>query len=378
MLWELFGCLSVFCAKGCAGNIVTLLYRRSTGGWMRRILMLVLLLVIAGGAYYTMRPVPMPLILTGIVTTEDVIVSPQVGGQIGQLLVKEGDAVQRNQLLAVMMTDELQADRAYYAHTVDSIASQVGENEAQLRYEQRQTEDRIQQAQASLDASIAQQAEAAAALENARIVFERTGKLWEQGVAPVQQFDSARTAYDAAKARLMATDKQVEAQRAAVALANANSEQVVARQSRVRTSEQQRDAAAAQRKRADVRLSYSEVRAPMAGIVDVRAAREGEVINPGQPIVTLINPDDLWVRADVEETYIDRIRLGDQLTVRLPSGEVRSGTIFYRAVDAGFATQRDVSRTKRDIKTFEIRLRVDNKDRRLAVGMTMYVELPMP
>jgi len=340
--------------------------------------MLVLLLVIAGGAYYTMRPVPMPLILTGIVTTEDVIVSPQVGGQIGQLLVKEGDAVQRNQLLAVMMTDELQADRAYYAHTVDSIASQVGENEAQLRYEQRQTEDRIQQAQASLDASIAQQAEAAAALENARIVFERTGKLWEQGVAPVQQFDSARTAYDAAKARLMATDKQVEAQRAAVALANANSEQVVARQSRVRTSERQRDAAAAQRKRADVRLSYSEVRAPMAGIVDVRAAREGEVINPGQPIVTLINPDDLWVRADVEETYIDRIRLGDQLTVRLPSGEVRSGTIFYRAVDAGFATQRDVSRTKRDIKTFEIRLRVDNKDRRLAVGMTMYVELPMP
>ena len=53
------------------------------------------------------------------------------------------------------------------------------------------------------------------------------------------------------------------------------------------------------------------------------------------------------------------------------------GTVFYRAMDAGFATQRDVSRTKRDIKTFEIRLRVDNKDRRLAVGMTTYVELPV-
>ena len=111
--------------------------------------------------------------------------------------------------------------------------------------------------------------------------------------------------------------------------------------------------------------------------MDVRAAREGEVINAGQPIITLINPDDLWVRADIEETYIDRIRLGDQLKIRLPSGEERMGTIFYRAVDAGFATQRDVSRTKRDIKTFEIRLRVDNKDRRLAVGMTMYVELPI-
>jgi HlyD family secretion protein len=91
----------------------------------------------------------------------------------------------------------------------------------------------------------------------------------------------------------------------------------------------------------------------------------------------VINPDDLWVRADIEETYIDRIRLGDQLKVRLPSGEEKMGTIFYRAMDAGYATQRDVSRTKRDIKTFEVRLRLDNKERRLVVGMTTYVELPV-
>jgi HlyD family secretion protein len=99
-------------------------------------------------------------------------------------------------------------------------------------------------------------------------------------------------------------------------------------------------------------------------------------VTAGQPIVTLINPDDLWIRADVEETYIDHIRIGDKLTVRLPSGDERTGTVFYRGADAGFATQRDVSRTKRDIKTFEVRLRVDNSDRRLAVGMTAYVLLP--
>ncbi len=85
----------------------------------------------------------------------------------------------------------------------------------------------------------------------------------------------------------------------------------------------------------------------------------------------------LWVRADVEETYIDRVRIGDKLQVRLPSGEERSATVFYRAADGAFATQRDVSRTKRDIKTFEVRLRTDNGDRRLAVGMTAYVLLPV-
>jgi HlyD family secretion protein len=126
-----------------------------------------------------------------------------------------------------------------------------------------------------------------------------------------------------------------------------------------------------------VRLAYTEIHAPIDGVVDVRAVRPGEVVNAGQPIVTLINPDDLWVRADVEESYIARIKIGDTLTVRLPSGEERQGRVFYRAVDAGFATQRDVSRTKRDIKTFEVRLRVDNSDRRLAVGMTAYVLMPI-
>ena len=59
------------------------------------------------------------------------------------------------------------------------------------------------------------------------------------------------------------------------------------------------------------------------------------------------------------------------------TGDRGEGTVFYRGVDAGFATQRDVSRTKRDIKTFEVRLRVDNSDRRLAVGMSAYVVVPL-
>jgi HlyD family secretion protein len=149
------------------------------------------------------------------------------------------------------------------------------------------------------------------------------------------------------------------------------------KRSQVTTSEHMQAAAAAQRAKADVRLRYTEIHAPIDGVVDVVAARVGEVVTPGQPIVTLINPDDLWVRVDVEESYIDRIRIGDRLTVRLPSGDEHEGVVVYRGVDASFATQRDVSRTKRDIKSFEVRLRVDNTDRRLAVGMTAYVLLPV-
>ena len=66
-----------------------------------------------------------------------------------------------------------------------------------------------------------------------------------------------------------------------------------------------------------------------------------------------------------------------QLAGSLPSGQTRTGTVFYRGADAAYATQRDVSRTKRDVRTFEIRLRCDNTDRRMAAGMTAYVLLPL-
>jgi len=169
----------------------------------------------------------------------------------------------------------------------------------------------------------------------------------------------------------------VEAARASLELARATAEQVAMKQHALGVSQQQQAAADAQRAKANVRLAYAEIHAPLDASVDVLAVRMGEVVSSGQPLLTLIDPDDLWVRADVEETYIDRVRVGDTMTVRLPSGEERQGVVFYRGVDAGFATQRDVSRFKRDIKTFEVRLRVDNHDRRLAVGMTAYVHLAL-
>ena len=341
---------------------------------------LLILLVLGAGGYAAFRYAnrrPTSLTLTGIVTTNDVIVSPQIAGQIRQLLVDEGDLVKKDQLVAVIMPDELRADIAYYQHSAEGLGSQVKESEAALRYQERQTIDQIHQAEATLAAAQAQQAAAVADLENARLVYERTRDLSQKGVEPVQMLDQTRTAFDAAKARLDSLQKQVDAQRSALALANANAEQISVKRSQLQANQSQQAAANAQRTKADVRLTYTELHAPIDGIVDVRAARTGEVVTPGQPVLSLINPDDLWVRADVEETYIDGVRMGDTLTVRLPSGEEREGKVFYRGVDAAFATQRDVSRTKRDIKTFEVRLRVDNRDRRLAVGMTAYVLLPV-
>jgi HlyD family secretion protein len=344
---------------------------------LKRLISLAVLLAIGGGIYwYSTRPIT-SLTLTGTVTTNEIVVSAQIGGRIERLLVNEGDTVTKDQLVAVLMPGELQQERAFYDANVEGAGSQVAESEAALRLQERQTTDQIKQAQANLAAAEAQHQAAQAQLEDARIGLERQQRMMKDGVGTQELLDRARTAADVARSQLAAFAKQVDAQRSAVALAEASAEQVSVRRSQVRANRQQQAAVTAQRAKADVRLAYTELHAPIAGIVDVRVALPGEVVNPGQPVITLINPDDLWVRADVEETYVDRIKVGDKMRIRLPSGDEVQGEVFYRRLDAGFATQRDVSRTKRDIKTFEIRLKVDNKDRRLAVGMTTYVELPL-
>ena len=342
-----------------------------------RILLLVFLVLAAGAAFAFSTFRPSKITLTGIVTTNDIFVSPQVAGQVGQLLVAEGETVKKGQLLAVLTPDELRADTAYYAQNAAGLSSQVQESEGALRFEQSTLEQQTAQAESTLAATEAEVKAAAADLEAAKATYVRTQDLARQQIASAQDLDQARAASNAAQAKLDALRKQVEAQRATVALARANADQVAMRRSQVQASQHQEAAAAAQQAKADVRLAYTEIHAPIDGFVDVRAARVGEYLNPGQPVLTLVDPDDLWVRADVEETYIDRIRTGETLTVRLPSGAERPGSVFYRGQDAAYATQRDVSRTKRDIKTFEVRLRVDNRDRALAVGMTAYVILPV-
>jgi HlyD family secretion protein len=407
---------------------------------LRRIIPVILLVAaVIGGTFYFTRQPRGQLTLTGIVTTDNVIVSSQIVGRVQELKVKQGDPVKKGDLLAILEPDQWRADMAVLEQTekqassqipvteadvrfqeaqstaqiaqaqasLAAVSAQVVQAEADVRYQEAQSTAQIAQAQASLAAAGAQVTQAEADLENARLTFVHTEDAYKHGAEAQQAYDQTRLAYEAQKARLDAVRKQKDAAQSAVDVAKSNLEQVAARRAAVEVNKRevataqsavdvakanleqvaarratlevnkiQVAIAQAQIAKAKIQLGYTEIRSPADGIVDTRVARAGEMVNPAQAIVTLINPDDLWVRIDVEESYIDRVRLGDKLAVRLPSGEILDGTIFYRAVDADYATQRDVSRTKRDIRTFEVRLRCDNANRHLAVGMTAYVVFP--
>ena len=322
------------------------------------------------GYYLLSTPRGSDLDLVGTVDANQVIVSPQVQGRILKLLVEEGTKVKQGDLIATLDPSELEAEARGAAATMDSLRSQVSATQATSEATQGSTTSSVANAQARLASARAQLIQAEAMLTRVESDSRRTVELAGQGVMSDQERVQAESNLKAQQATVQALQQQVAAAQADLNTAISNTHQAHAAQSTVASARGQVLNAEAQLKQAEVRLGYTKIYAPVTGTVSVRAAREGEYLSPGQPIVTIVDFGDTWVRAAIPETQSDHIGLGDTLRVRLPGGTVTSGKVFFKAAEADFATQRDVSRSKRDIKTIILKVRLDNPNGAYVPGMT--------
>jgi HlyD family secretion protein len=283
--------------------------------------------------------------------------------------VKQGD------LIAELDPAELQAALAQDVANIGSLEAKVRQSQQTVGLTNEQTDATLTQAKANVTTAEAQLEQARATLELNEINLKRTQGLFQASVSSAQDRDSAESVAKAARANVQALEDQVKSQQAALAVAQANRKQVQVQQSDVASLEAQLRQAGAVRDQAQTQLGYTRIYAPISGIVSVRVSKQGEVVAVGTPIVVMVDVDHLWVRADVEESYIDSLRIGDKLPVLLPSGDQIDGSVIFKGVESDFATQRDVSRTKRDIRTFAIKVAVPNTERRLFTGMTATVLL---
>jgi multidrug resistance efflux pump len=228
-------------------------------------------------------------------------------------------------------------------------------------------------AQARLQSTRAQLLQAEATLQRTESDSRRMIELAKQGVASDQDRVQAESNLKAQQASVQSLKDQVNAAQADLNTALANINQAHAAASTVQSTRGQLANAEAQLKEAEVRLGYTKIYAPVNGTVSVRAARDGEVLTAGQPIVTIMDLSDTWVRAAIPETQSDHIGLGDTLRIRMPGGTETSGKVFFKSPEADFATQRDVSRRKRDIRTIVLKVRLNNPKGDYVPGMTAEV-----
>jgi multidrug resistance efflux pump len=339
------------------------------------VILAVLLLAALGYYFYASDP-SSDRVLLGTVDANQVIVSTQVLGRITRLAVTEGQDVKAGDLIAILDPEELAAARTASDATAQSLQAQMRGLQATAASTLGDTAGAVTGARATASAAAASLAEAAANRQNQELLTRRTLDLAAQGILSVQDRDTAVQALKASKAHEQAARDTLVADQAALQAAQARTAQAQAARENVATTQGQWASARAQALEAKARLGYTRILAPITGKVGIWAAREGEVVNPGAAIVTLVDLAQTWVYAPLPETLAGVVQLGDHLTVRMPGGEAVDGRVLMKSAEGDFATQRDVSRRKRDIKTIKLKLLIANPGERYVPGMTAEVLLP--
>lgn len=314
--------------------------------------------------------------LIGTVDANEVIVSSKIQGRIQTLTVDEGQEVKAGQLIAVIESDDLAAAEQAAAANSASARFKLGESVESERQTRGETGSAAVNAEAQLSAARAALAQAQANYEHQQADTSRTVALAEQGIMSQQAKDDAATSLAAAKAAVETAQSNVAAAEAALRQARAHELLTKVAERTVGSSRSDAENARALAEQAKVQKGYAQIYAPVSGRVNVRAARQGEVVAAGAAIVTIMDLSQTWVYAPLPETQGDSVQLGNSLKVEFPSGATTQGKIIAKAAEADFATQRDVNDRKRDIRTVQLKLLIENPGEKYVPGMTAEVYIP--
>jgi HlyD family secretion protein len=277
----------------------------------------------------------------------------QAGGRIEEITVRDGDLVGAGQELARLESAELEARRSAAQAQLDGARAQLAELQRGARPEE------LRQARAA-------EAMARERMQEASRVLERTRALEEGGAVSREALEQARTAYEVARAQHEHASEQLGMVRTGV-----RTERIEAQQAAVRGAE----AALAQ---VEAALSNAIIRAPFAGVITVRHRQPGEAVAAGAPVLTLMDPDDRWVRIYVREDEVGSVALGQQAQVRvgMGAGATYGGRVTFIASQAEF-TPRTVQTAEQRVKlVYAVRVAItDDPQRVLKPGMPADVEL---
>ncbi len=192
-------------------------------------------------------------------------------------------------------------------------------------------------AQKEADAARAQLRRSQADYEKAAADLQRYTGLYQKQEISRQQFDTAVAAEQMGKANVEATAAAVSAAQSRVTQAEAQVRAAQTAPQQIQVTQERAGAAGAQveQKRAaveqaELNLQYTTITAPVSGIVSKRNVEPGQVVQPGQPLVSIVNLEDLWTTANFKETQLKSMRVGQPANIEVDA----YGTKYKGHVDS--------------------------------------------
>jgi HlyD family secretion protein len=363
--------------------------------------------VLALGSWAILRfnqPSDGELALSGRLEGYPTEVDSKLSGRIEELTVREGNVVERGQVIALLNSDELQAQREGALARLQSaqerqqqassqlavIQSQIREATLAQAQSQGETAGGVTQAQANLATAEAQLAQAQAQLQESQAQLSlaqsdrrRFATLHESGAISSQQYDQVVTQVETAQgtvhsreAAVQAAQRQVAAAQGTLTQAESRTLTPAIRSTQVQTLQRQLTVANAQRAQAEADVANAEatvqeiearladltITSPIVGIVQTRSVEPGTVVVPGTTLVTVINPDDVFMRGFIPEGRVGEVRVGQAARVYLDSFPDQPLEARVRSVDpqASFTPENIYFQEDRVRQVFGVELAIDN------------------
>jgi len=282
------------------------------------------------------------------------VISPKISGTVLHILVKDNQMVKAGDLLV-----EIEPD--IYTQQTNSATSALGVEDAKISeyaamISAQQT--RVRQAEASLELTKAAKEELKAAVsareadlaeqealqKEAETNLKRAEKLLAEEVITQDRYDHDKTAYDTAVAKTKAaseTLKQAQmvlvAQDSAIAHAEASVKAEEAMVDQLKASMEGQKQKVAQKQAdldlAELKLSYTQIYAPVDGYVTRKSIEVGNTVSAGQPLMAIVplGMQDIYIVANYKETQLQRIRPGQKVKIAV---DAYPGKVFWGKVDS--------------------------------------------
>ena len=391
----------------------------------KRIVIGLLILLAAGGGGWTLYTRVLTsaeskaLIVSGNIEVIDAQLSFKIPGRLLARLVDEGETVTTGQLIARLdKTDQEQAfakAQANFAYAQAFLAElEAGSRAEDIRKAKAQFEQaqfalnelkngsRVQEiadAVAEVERAQAGEKTAQAQLAQAQKDEDRYRELYQQGVIGSRdyevyhtQFSTAKSALDDAKGRVTAMKEQLslrregsrieQIQKAQAALNQAEAEYALVKAGpRAETIAQARAQAwssSESLRQARQQLLDTTLLAPFGGVVMSKSAESGEYLNPGTPVVTIADMDQIWLRAYVGERDMGRIQHGMTLDVTTDAhpGKVFKGRVGFISDQPEFTPKSVQTKEERVKLVYRIKIYLDNRSRELKPGLPADAHIP--
>ncbi|MDC9566829.1 MULTISPECIES: HlyD family secretion protein [unclassified Pseudoalteromonas] len=270
-----------------------------------------ILAVVAGSIIYLNKPESQSATQTtddAYVQADFTFVAPQVSGTVDQVLIKDNQRVQKGDLIATIDNRDFVVALDSAKAQANSAKASVASLQAKLTYQ----DSLVQQAQAAVEAGTA-------SLKLAQLNLKRYTNLATDGSGTVQAREEAQAKLAIQKANLhknqaglAAAKQQIEILRADIEKAKA-----VLVQAKARVVD------------AELKLSYTQITAPIDGIVGQKSVRVGAYVNPGSPLLVVVPLEKVFVSANYRETQLANVKVGQEVEIKVDAlpGKILRGHV---------------------------------------------------